>query len=292
MAGINSIDRQIARDDQFGSWRPHHRRRPAPRPAPITAACAGWTPRLLEQRRHRRADEEHHARPLAQQELQEKGGADFAIEFTDGVRFRVAIFRQRGNIGMVLRRIPEPASWRFEQIGMPRRHQTADRSAARSLILVTGPTRLGQDHQSGVDDQLSSTRTTTAISSPSKTRSSIFTSTKKCTVNQPRDRRGRARLQGRHPPGLAYGPRHRAGRRNARHGDDPRRHRGRRDRPHRLRHAAHRRHTPLINRIIDVFPKEQQEQVHYPVGHRPHQRVVRRACCRAQAPRAWSPPTR
>ena len=43
-----------------------------------------------------------------QQELQEKGGADFAIEFTDGTRFRVAIFKQRGNIGIVLRRIPQP----------------------------------------------------------------------------------------------------------------------------------------------------------------------------------------
>src|SRR5947209_2063989 len=34
-----------------------------------------------------------------QQELQEKGGCDFAIEFTDGYRFRVAVFKQRGNIG-------------------------------------------------------------------------------------------------------------------------------------------------------------------------------------------------
>jgi len=37
-----------------------------------------------------------------QQELQERGGTDFAIEFVDGYRFRVAIFRQRGDIGMVL----------------------------------------------------------------------------------------------------------------------------------------------------------------------------------------------
>ena len=41
-----------------------------------------------------------------QQELQEKGGTDFAIEFIDGYRFRVAIFKQRATIGMVLRRIP------------------------------------------------------------------------------------------------------------------------------------------------------------------------------------------
>ena len=31
-----------------------------------------------------------------QQELQTVGGADFAIEFTDGVRFRVAIYKQKG----------------------------------------------------------------------------------------------------------------------------------------------------------------------------------------------------
>jgi len=41
-----------------------------------------------------------------QQELQEKGGADFAIEYTDGYRFRVAVFKQRGSIGLVMRRIP------------------------------------------------------------------------------------------------------------------------------------------------------------------------------------------
>src|SRR5437588_11643276 len=53
-----------------------------------------------------------------QQELQEKGGSDFAIEYKDGARFRVAIFKQRGSIGMVLRRIPSQFLT-FEQIGMP-----------------------------------------------------------------------------------------------------------------------------------------------------------------------------
>src|SRR6202046_2665939 len=41
-----------------------------------------------------------------QQELQERGGCDFAIEFVNNIRFRVAVFKQKGNIGMVLRRIP------------------------------------------------------------------------------------------------------------------------------------------------------------------------------------------
>lgn len=53
-----------------------------------------------------------------QQELQEKGGCDFAIEFVDGYRFRVAVFRQRGHIGMVMRRIPS-GFLTFEQMGMP-----------------------------------------------------------------------------------------------------------------------------------------------------------------------------
>jgi len=77
-----------------------------------------------------------------QQELQEKGGSDFAIEFVDGYRFRVAIFKQRGCIGLVLRRIPSQFLT-FEQIGMPE----AIRSMIvrpRGLVLVTGPTGSGK----------------------------------------------------------------------------------------------------------------------------------------------------
>src|SRR6478609_8859829 len=77
-----------------------------------------------------------------QQELQEVGGADFAIEYVDGYRFRCAIFKQRGSIGMVLRRIPSQFLT-FEQIGMPE----AVRSLIvrpRGLILVTGPTGSGK----------------------------------------------------------------------------------------------------------------------------------------------------
>jgi twitching motility protein PilT len=77
-----------------------------------------------------------------QQELQEKGGTDFAIEFTDGFRFRTAIFKQRGNIGMVLRRIPS-AFLTFEQIGMPDAVKRLI-TRPRGLLLVTGPTGSGK----------------------------------------------------------------------------------------------------------------------------------------------------
>jgi twitching motility protein PilT len=76
-----------------------------------------------------------------QQELQEKGGADFAISFGD-TRFRCAVFKQKGVIGMVLRRIPSQFLT-FEQIGMP---DAVPRliTRPRGLLLVTGPTGSGK----------------------------------------------------------------------------------------------------------------------------------------------------
>jgi twitching motility protein PilT len=77
-----------------------------------------------------------------QAELQSVGGADFAIEFTDGYRFRVAIFKQKGTIGMVLRRIPSQFLT-FEQIGMPEAVRRLI-TRPRGLLLVTGPTGSGK----------------------------------------------------------------------------------------------------------------------------------------------------
>ncbi len=76
-----------------------------------------------------------------QQELQEVGGADFAISF-GGQRFRCAIFKQKGVIGMVLRLIPSQFLT-FEQIGMP---DAIPRliTRPRGLLLVTGPTGSGK----------------------------------------------------------------------------------------------------------------------------------------------------
>jgi twitching motility protein PilT len=76
-----------------------------------------------------------------QQELQEKGGTDFAIAFGD-TRFRCAVFKQKGVIGMVLRRIPAQFLT-FEQIGMP---DAIPRliTRPRGLLLVTGPTGSGK----------------------------------------------------------------------------------------------------------------------------------------------------
>ncbi|GIW82821.1 MAG: twitching motility protein PilT [Gemmatales bacterium] len=76
-----------------------------------------------------------------QQELQEKGGADFAISFGD-TRFRVAIFKQKGNVGMVLRRIPSQF-FTFEELRMPEAIRRLI-VRPRGLLLVTGPTGSGK----------------------------------------------------------------------------------------------------------------------------------------------------
>jgi twitching motility protein PilT len=77
-----------------------------------------------------------------QQELQEMGGTDFGFAFGDKARFRVAVFKQRGHIGMVLRRIPNEFLT-FEQLGLP--PVIADLiTRPRGLLLVTGPTGSGK----------------------------------------------------------------------------------------------------------------------------------------------------
>ncbi len=78
----------------------------------------------------------------AQQELQEEGTCDFGFAYGDAARFRVSIFRQRGNIAIVLRQIPNRLL-SFEQIGLP--PQVPDLlSRPRGLFLVTGPTGCGK----------------------------------------------------------------------------------------------------------------------------------------------------
>jgi twitching motility protein PilT len=77
-----------------------------------------------------------------QQELQERGGTDFGFAFGEQARFRVAVFKQRGHIGIVLRRIPNEFLT-FEQLGLPPVIKELI-TRPRGLILVTGPTGSGK----------------------------------------------------------------------------------------------------------------------------------------------------
>ena len=77
-----------------------------------------------------------------QQELQEEGGTDYGFAFGDKGRFRVSVFRQKGNISMVLRLIPSRILT-FEEIGLPIITRALCRRP-RGLFLVTGPTGSGK----------------------------------------------------------------------------------------------------------------------------------------------------
>ena len=76
------------------------------------------------------------------QHVREKGGADFGFAFGDAARFRVSVFKEKGNFALVLRQIPNKLLT-MEQIGIP----TSAKELLyrpRGLILVTGPTGSGK----------------------------------------------------------------------------------------------------------------------------------------------------
>jgi twitching motility protein PilT len=77
-----------------------------------------------------------------QRELQEVGTSDFGFAFGDLARFRVSIFKQRGNVAMVLRQIPN-TMLTFEQLELPERVAELC-MRPRGLFLVTGPTGSGK----------------------------------------------------------------------------------------------------------------------------------------------------
>ncbi len=193
-----------------------------------------------------------------QQELQQKGGADFAIEYTDGMRFRVAIFKQRGTIGMVMRRIPSQFLT-FEQLRMPE----AIRSLIvrpRGLLLVTGPTGSGKTTSLAsminfINDNYD--RHIITLEDPIE----YYHKHKKCTVNQreigvdvPEFKEGIRRALRMDPDVILVGEMRDL------------------ETIHAAIEAAETGHVVFgtlhtsgaastINRIIDVFPKEQQDQV-------------------------------
>ncbi|MBM4023873.1 MAG: type IV pilus twitching motility protein PilT [Planctomycetes bacterium] len=77
-----------------------------------------------------------------QQELQEEGGTDFGFAFGEAARFRVSVFKQKGNVSIVLRQIPYKILT-FEEIGLPKICAALCRRP-RGLFLVTGPTGSGK----------------------------------------------------------------------------------------------------------------------------------------------------
>ncbi len=76
------------------------------------------------------------------EEFQELGSVDFGMGLEDIARFRVSVFRQQGCVGIVMRLIPSKLL-SFEQIGLPENVKDL-LVKPRGLILVTGPTGSGK----------------------------------------------------------------------------------------------------------------------------------------------------
>jgi twitching motility protein PilT len=76
------------------------------------------------------------------QKVREQGGTDFGFAFGDMARFRVSVFKERGNHGLVLRQIPSKLM-SLEQIGLPPSVKDL-LYRPRGLVLVTGPTGSGK----------------------------------------------------------------------------------------------------------------------------------------------------
>lgn len=84
--------------------------------------------------------------PHLRAQVNDGGGGDFSLSYRDGMRFRVAIYRQKTYFGLALRLIPNTVMT-FEELGflphlIPRIKALLDRP--HGLILVTGPTGCGK----------------------------------------------------------------------------------------------------------------------------------------------------
>jgi twitching motility protein PilT len=77
-----------------------------------------------------------------QTELAEVGSTDFAIGFEDKARFRVNVFKQKQKVAMVLRLIPSKILT-MDELGLPALIKDIV-TRPRGLVLVTGPTGSGK----------------------------------------------------------------------------------------------------------------------------------------------------
>jgi len=76
------------------------------------------------------------------QRVRERGGADYGFAFGELARFRVSVFKERGNFGVVARQIPTKLLT-LEELGIPASvHDLLYKP--RGLVLVTGPTGSGK----------------------------------------------------------------------------------------------------------------------------------------------------
>ena len=85
------------------------------------------------------------------QQVRERGGADFAFAFGEAARFRVSVFKEKGNFAMVMRQIPS----KLLTYGADRPAGIGEGTAPQAARFDFGdrPDRLRQIHHAGLDAQ-------------------------------------------------------------------------------------------------------------------------------------------
>src|SRR5258706_4620738 len=76
------------------------------------------------------------------QHVRERGGSDFGFAFGEQARFRVSVFKEKGNFGFGHRQIPSKMLT-LEEIGLPPSAKEL-LYKPRGMVLVTGPTGSGK----------------------------------------------------------------------------------------------------------------------------------------------------
>ena len=77
------------------------------------------------------------------QQIRTAGGSDFGFAFGAKARFRVSAFKERGNMALVLRQIPNELLT-VETIGLDQGLVDKLINMPRGMVLVTGPTGSGK----------------------------------------------------------------------------------------------------------------------------------------------------
>ena len=112
------------------------------------------------------------------QKFKDASELDMAYGVAGLGRFRVNVFQQRGNVGLVLRMIPTKIK-ALEELFMPKVIEDIC-EASRGVVLVTGVTGSGKSTTlAAMIDRVNSSRLNT--SSPSRTRSNSFTATRRAS---------------------------------------------------------------------------------------------------------------
>ncbi len=209
--------------------------------------------------------------------LDEEGGVDFShVIGKDECRFRVNLFKQRGRLSLVARRVNNSIP-NFEDLGLPASHREA-------LPLSPGAGhprrrhRLGQEHDDRLDARLHQ-RARAAAHPHDRGPDRVHVHRRQGEHQPARDRHRRHRLAQGAEARRAAGPRHHPGRRDARRRDVRGRHARRRDRPPGVRHHPRRPAPPRRSAASSTCSR--------PTSTRPSARRWR-STSRRSSPRSWS----